>query len=111
MPETKKATKAVTDATFDAEVLKSDKPVLVDFWAPWCGPCLQVAPVLAEIAAEHEELTVVKINIDENPKVASSFGVTSIPTLNVYSGGELVKSIVGAKPKPILLRELSNWLS
>src|SRR4051794_14767657 len=106
-----KSTKAVTDATFDAEVLKSDKPVLVDFWAPWCGPCLQVAPVLAEIGAEHEELTVVKINIDENPKIASSYGVTSIPTLNVYSGGELVKSIVGAKPKPILLRELSNWLS
>jgi thioredoxin 1 len=70
-----------------------------------------VAPVLAEIGAEHDELTVVKVNIDENPKVAASYGVTSIPTLNVYSGGELVKSIVGAKPKPILLRELSNWLS
>jgi thioredoxin 1 len=104
-------TKSVTDDTFDAEVLKSDKPVLVDFWAPWCGPCLQVAPVLAEIDAEHDELTVVKVNIDENPKIASSYGVTSIPTLNVYSGGELVKSIVGAKPKPILLRELSDWLS
>jgi thioredoxin 1 len=111
MADTKKSTKAVTDATFDAEVLKSDKPVLVDFWAPWCGPCLQVAPVLAEIGAEHDELTVVKINIDENPRVASQFGVTSIPTLNVYSGGELVKSIVGAKPKPILLRELKNWLA
>ena len=107
----KAKTKVVTDATFDAEVLKSDKPVLVDFWAPWCGPCLQVAPVLAEIDAEHDELTVVKINIDENPKVASSYGVTSIPTLNVYSGGELVKSIVGAKPKPILLRELKSWLA
>ena len=107
----KAKTKVVTDATFDAEVLKSDKPVLVDFWAPWCGPCLQVAPVLAEIDAEHDELTVVKINIDENPKVASSYGVTSIPTLNVYSGGELVQSIVGAKPKPILLRELKNWLA
>jgi thioredoxin 1 len=105
-----KTTRAVTDATFDAEVLKSDKPVLVDFWAPWCSPCLQVAPVLAEIGAEHDELTVVKINIDENPQVATSYGVISIPTLNVYSGGELVKSIVGVKPKLILLRELSNWL-
>jgi len=104
-------TKAVTDGTFDAEVLKSDKPVLVDFWAPWCGPCLQVAPVLAEIGAQHAEISVVKVNIDENPKVTSSYGVTSIPTLNVYSGGELVKSIVGAKPKPILLRELSQWLA
>jgi len=104
-------TKSVTDDTFDAEVLKSGKPVLVDFWAPWCGPCLQVAPVLAEIDAEHDEITVVKVNIDENPKIASSYGITSIPTLNVYSGGELVKSIVGAKPKPLLVRELSEWLS
>jgi thioredoxin 1 len=104
-------TKVVTDDTFEADVLKSDKPVLVDFWAPWCGPCLQVAPVLAEIDAQHDEITVVKVNIDENPRVASSYGVTSIPTLNVYSGGELVKSIVGAKPKPILLRELKEWLA
>jgi thioredoxin 1 len=103
-------TKVVTDDTFDAEVLKSDKPVLVDFWAPWCGPCLQVAPVLAEIDAQHDEITVVKVNVDENPKVASAYGVTSIPTLNVYAGGELVKSLVGAKPKPILLRELKEWL-
>ena len=105
------STKVVTDATFDAEVLKSDKPVLVDFWAPWCGPCLQVAPVLAEIGNEHDEIIVVKINIDENPKVASMYGVTSLPTLNVYAEGELVKSIIGAKPKPILLRELKTWLA
>jgi thioredoxin 1 len=111
MADTTRGTQVVTDDTFQAEVLQSDKPVLVDFWAPWCGPCLQVAPVLAEIGAEHAELTIVKINIDENPKVPAAYGVTSIPTLNVYSGGELVKSIVGAKPKPILLRELSNWLS
>jgi thioredoxin len=104
-------TKVVTDDTFDAEVLKSDKPVLVDFWAPWCGPCLQVAPVLAEIGEQHPEITVVKLNVDENPKVASSYGITSIPTLNVYAGGELVKSIVGAKPKPILVREISEWLA
>jgi len=111
MAETASAPKAVTDETFDAEVLQSTKPVLVDFWAPWCGPCLQVAPVLAEIAAAHDEITVVKLNTDENPKVASSYGITSIPTLNVYQNGELVKSIIGAKPKPILLRELADWLN
>ena len=102
-----------TDRGFKVDVIDAslEAPVLVDFWAPWCGPCLQVAPVLAEIGAEHDELTVVKINIDENPRVASAYGVTSIPTLNVYAQGELVKSIVGAKPKPILLRELKNWLA
>jgi thioredoxin 1 len=102
----------VTDDTFDAEVLKSGKPVLVDFWAPWCGPCLQVSPVLAEIGAEHEDkITVVKLNVDENPRIAGLYGVTSLPTMNVYEGGELVKSIIGAKPKPILVRELKTWLA
>jgi thioredoxin 1 len=105
------ATKAVTDETFDAEVLKADKPVLVDFWAPWCGPCRQVSPILEEIAGENaEKITVVKINTDENPKVAAAYGVTALPTINLYSGGELVKSIIGARPKPIILRELSDWL-
>ncbi|WP_432544788.1 thioredoxin [Kineococcus sp. SYSU DK002] len=104
-------TAAVTDDSFDVDVLQSDKPVLVDFWAPWCGPCRQVAPILEEIAAEHgEKITVVKVNTDENPRIAAKYGVTSIPTLNVYSGGEVVKSIIGARPKPALLKELAEFV-
>ncbi|GLW12487.1 thioredoxin-1 [Microtetraspora sp. NBRC 13810] len=101
--------KSVTDKSFQADVLSSDKPVLVDFWAEWCGPCRQVAPILEEIAKEQaDKLTVVKLNIDENPEVPRDYGVLQIPTLNVYKGGEVVKQIIGAKPKAMLLRELEG---
>ena len=104
-------TKAVTDATFATDVLQSDKPVLVDFWAEWCGPCKMVAPVLEEIAGEHaEKLNVVKLNIDENPNAARDYQIMSIPTMAVFQGGQLVKSIVGAKPKAAILRELEPYL-
>ncbi|MCX2179161.1 thioredoxin [Streptomyces sp. SKN60] len=102
--------KNVTDASFEQDVLKSDKPVLVDFWAAWCGPCRQIAPSLEAIAAEHDEIEVVKLNIDENPGIAAKYGVMSIPTLNVYQNGEVVKTIVGAKPKAAILRDLDDYI-
>ena len=105
------ATRAVTDATFEDEVLKSEKPVVVDYWAEWCGPCRQVAPVLEEIAAEYgDKIDVVKLNIDENPGVSARYKIMAIPTLGVFQNGEVVKQIVGAKPKAALLRDLAEFI-
>ncbi|WP_416970168.1 thioredoxin [Streptomyces sp. 4F14] len=104
--------KHVTDADFEEVVLKSDKPVLVDFWAEWCGPCRQIAPSLEAIAAEYgEKIEIVKLNIDENQETALKYGVMSIPTLNVYQGGEVAKTIVGAKPKAAIVRDLEEFIA
>ena len=104
------ASKIVTDASFADDVLMSDKPVIVDFWAEWCGPCKMVAPILEEIAAENPGIVVAKLNVDENPQTAASYGITSIPTMNVYKGGQIVKTIIGAKPKAALLADLAPYL-
>ena len=101
----------VTDSNFQAEVIESEGPVLVDFWAPWCGPCRVVAPVLEEIAAERPELRVVKLNIDDNQQTAANFQVLSIPTMILFKGGQPVKTVIGAYPKKRLEQELEPALA
>ncbi len=101
----------LTDATFDETIQASSKPIVVDFWADWCGPCKMIAPILAEIATEeHENITVAKLNVDDNPNIAMRYQVQSIPTLLVFQNGTLAKRMVGAKGKGQMLRELSEFL-
>jgi thioredoxin 1 len=102
---------AVTDASFDQDVLKSDVPVLVDFWAPWCGPCRMVAPIVDEIAKEFAgQIKVFKLNTDENPNVASQFGIRSIPTLMLFKDGQKVETVVGAVPKTTLHTTITKYV-
>ena len=105
------ATSKVTAANFDEVVLKSSTPVLVDFWAEWCQPCRAIGPILEDISNEYgDKLTIVKLNTDEESAIAIKYGVTSIPMLNVYVNGEVVKTIIGAKPKLALLKELEAFI-
>ena len=105
------ATATVTDSSFKEDVLDSELPVLVDFWAPWCGPCRMVAPVVEEIAEQYEgKVKVVKLNTDENPQVASQYGIRSIPTLMIFKGGQRVDMVVGAVPKTTLANTLEKYL-
>lgn len=105
------AAAAVTDSSFKQEVLESEAPVLVDFWAPWCGPCRMVAPVVEEIAEQYDgKVKVVKVNTDENPSVASQYGIRSIPTLMIFKGGQRVDMVVGAVPKTTLANTLEKYL-
>ncbi len=104
--------KEVTDASFQSDVLEHDKPIMVDFWAEWCGPCRAVSPILDKIAEEHrDKLDIVKLNVDDNPETAMKYGITSIPAMYVFQNGEIVKRVIGAKPKPALEADLAEFLA
>lgn len=102
----------VTDATFADEVLNSKDTIMVDFWAEWCGPCRAVSPILDQIASEHaDKIKIVKLNVDDNPQMAAKYQITSIPAMKVFRGGEVVKTVIGAKPKPAIEAELAEFLA
>jgi thioredoxin 1 len=104
--------KEVTDASFQSDVLDHDKPIMVDFWAEWCGPCRAVSPILDKIAEENsDKLDIVKLNVDDNPETAMKYGITSIPAMYVFQKGEIVKRVIGAKPKPALEADLAEFLA
>ena len=105
------STRAVTEANFEQEVINNEKTVLVDFWAEWCGPCRAVSPILDQIAAENsDKLDIVKLNVDEHPALAAKYQITSIPAMKVFQKGEVVKTVIGAKPKPQLEKDLADYL-
>jgi thioredoxin 1 len=102
----------VTDATFTDQVINSEDTIMVDFWAEWCGPCRAVSPILDQIASEHSsKIKIVKLNVDDNPEIAMKYQITSIPAMKVFKGGEVVKTIIGAKPKPAIEADLAEFLA
>ena len=103
--------RSVTEANFEQEVINNEKTVLVDFWAEWCGPCRAVSPILDQIAAENsDKIDIVKLNVDEHPALAAKYQITSIPAMKVFQKGEVVKTVIGAKPKPQLEKDLADFL-
>ncbi|HEX4058642.1 MAG TPA: thioredoxin [Galbitalea sp.] len=104
--------KSVTDDTFQSDVLDSQDTIMVDFWAEWCGPCRAVGPILDQIAEEHsDKIKIVKLNVDDNPQMAMKYQITSIPAMKVFRGGQVVKTVIGAKPKPALEADLAEFLA